>query len=100
VEPNIVSALTTEEEQKIAKWRNSHGTGEAAALELATLGDRQLERAVDALKGILVFGEFNKAAAVAEPTQKVTEPKPPKLDALLAPSKIDTPAAVKPPEKP
>lgn len=58
VEPNIVSALTTEDEMRISKWRASHGTGEAAALELANLGDKQLERAVDALKGVLVFDAF------------------------------------------
>ena len=58
IEPNIVSALTSEEELRIAKWRASHGTGEAAALELANLGDKQLERAVDSLKGVLVFDAF------------------------------------------
>jgi len=58
VEPNIVSALTSDEELRIAKWRASHGTGEAAALELANLGDKQLERAVDSLKGVLVFDAF------------------------------------------
>lgn len=58
VEPNIVSALTSEEEMRISKWRASHGTGEAAALELANLGDKQLERAVDSLKGVLVFDAF------------------------------------------
>ncbi len=58
VEPNIVAALTSEEESRVAKWRMVHGTGEAAALELANLGDRQLERAVDALKGVLVFDAF------------------------------------------
>lgn len=58
VEPNIVSALSSEDELRIAKWRASHGTGEAAAMELASLGDDQLERAVDALKGVLVFDAF------------------------------------------
>lgn len=97
VEPNIVSALTTDEEQKIAKWRASHGTGEAAALELANLGDRQLERAVDAMKGVLVFGEFNKQPEpVAE--QKEPERAPAKLDALLAPTKIESPSVVQPPK--
>lgn len=99
VEPNIVSALTTDEEQKIAKWRNSHGTGEAAALELANLGDHQLERAVDALKGVLVFGEFSKKPELAsEP--KEPERAPAKMDALLAPTKIESPAVVSPPAKP
>jgi carboxyl-terminal processing protease len=58
VQPNIVSVLSTEEEIRVAKWRTTHGTGEAAALEIANLGDKQLERAVDALKGVLVFESF------------------------------------------
>lgn len=72
VEPNIVAALTSEEEARIAKWRASHGTGDAAALELANLGDRQLERAVDALKGVLVFDAFvaRPLAPAAKPLEK------------------------------
>jgi carboxyl-terminal processing protease len=58
VEPNITSTLTTDEEIRVAKWRNNHGTGEAAAIEISNLGDRQLDRAVDALKGALVFESF------------------------------------------
>jgi carboxyl-terminal processing protease len=75
VEPNIVSALTSEEELRIAKWRASHGTGEAAALELANLGDKQLERAVDSLKGVLVFDAFvvRPLAPVAKPLKEKTE---------------------------
>ena len=74
VNPDIVSSLTPDEEAKVARWRLRHGTGEAAAIEIATLGDRQLERAVDALKGVLVFSDFtdpsDKAAGTqpAEPT--------------------------------
>lgn len=72
VEPNIVSALTSDEELRIAKWRASHGTGEAAALELANLGDKQLERAVDSLKGVLVFDAFvaPTLAPAAKPLEK------------------------------
>lgn len=69
VEPNIVSALTTDDELRISKWRASHGTGEAAALELANLGDKQLERAVDSLKGVLVFDAF-----VARPLAPAAKP--------------------------
>lgn len=58
VEPNIVSTLTTDEELRVSKWRNNHGSGEAAAIEIANLGDKQLERAVDVLKGALVFESF------------------------------------------
>lgn len=73
VEPNIVSALTSEEEMRVMKWRGSHGTGEAAALELANLGDKQLERAVDALKGVLVFDAF--VAPALAPAAKPLEEK-------------------------
>jgi carboxyl-terminal processing protease len=91
VEPNIVSTLTTKDELEINKWRASHSTGEAAALELASLGDRQLERAVDALKGVLVYADFAKST--------VTAPAPPptvKDPAKPAPPQSTTPAA-KPP---
>jgi len=77
VEPNIVSALTPDEESRIMTWRGSHGTGEAAAMELANLGDKQLERAVDSLKGVLVFDAFvaRPLAPVAKPFEKAEAPK-------------------------
>jgi carboxyl-terminal processing protease len=71
VAPDIVSSLTSDEEAKVARWRQRHGTGEAAAIEIAALGDRQLERAVDALKGVLVFSAFSDApSANATPARK------------------------------
>jgi carboxyl-terminal processing protease len=91
VEPNIVSTLTTKDELEINKWRASHGTGEAAALELASLGDRQLERAVDALKGVLVYADFAKT------TPPPAAPQPPTVKPAPAPSK---PAPAKPAQTP
>jgi len=81
VEPNIVSVLSTEEEIRVAKWRTNHGTGEAAAIEIANLGDKQLERAVDALKGALVFESFkpqeeSKPAPVKTPPPNVPKALP------------------------
>lgn len=81
VEPNIVSALSTEEEMSVAKWRNNHSTGEAAAIEISNLGDKQLERAVDALKGALVFESFRpkeepKPAPVKAPPPNVPKALP------------------------
>jgi carboxyl-terminal processing protease len=87
VTPNIVSNLTTDEEMKLTRWRSTHGTGEAAALEQANLDDHQLERAVDALKGVLIFNEFNTPAQAA-PVQPRPIPAPVKLDALMAPPKV------------
>lgn len=60
VEPNIISALTSDEEMKIFQWRVNSATGEARALDLAKLGDRQLERATDVLKGLMVYEQFKK----------------------------------------
>ncbi|MCB1227530.1 MAG: S41 family peptidase [Verrucomicrobiales bacterium] len=92
VEPNIISTLTPDEEARVAKWRSTHGTGEAAALELATLGDHQLERAADALKGILIYSAFNQPTPSAEPAAAPPPAAPPlKLDALLGPSNIEVP---------
>ncbi len=79
VVPDIVSSLEVEEEQRISRWRAQHGTGEAAALELATLGDKQLERAVDALKGALLFESFQakaKSATLLEPPPNVPKALP------------------------
>jgi carboxyl-terminal processing protease len=80
VEPNIVSALSTEEEIRVSKWRNNHGTGEAAAIEIANLGDKQLERAVDALKGALVFESFRPQE---EPKPKPVKTPPPNVPKAL-----------------
>jgi carboxyl-terminal processing protease len=55
VKPNIVSALTPDEERSVMEfWRRGESvTGDARAL--AKLGDRQLERAATTLRGVLVF---------------------------------------------
>lgn len=74
VEPNIVSALSTEEEIRVAKWRMNHSTGEAAAIEISNLGDKQLERAVDALKGALVFESFKPKEEPVKPAAVKTAP--------------------------
>ncbi len=82
VEPDIVSILTTKEELAINKWRSAHSTGDAAALELANLGDRQLERAADALKGVLVYAQFKDK----QPAPPATDPKPAALPELKEPA--------------
>jgi carboxyl-terminal processing protease len=75
VEPNIISALTSEEEMKVMQWRSSATLGEARSLELAKLGDRQLDRATDVLKGVLVYSEFQKTAP-KEPEPATPAPGP------------------------
>ncbi len=52
---SIVATLTPDEELRLFEWRRSHTQGSADPVQLAKLGDRQLERAVTALKGVLVL---------------------------------------------
>ncbi|MGI9241227.1 MAG: S41 family peptidase, partial [Verrucomicrobiales bacterium] len=70
VTPNIEITLTPAEERGLARWRNRANLGEDDQVELQHFRDRQLERAVDAMKGALVY-------------QKKSENKPagPKRDA-------------------
>ena len=79
VEPNIVSALTSEEEAKIMQWRISASAGEARALDLAKLDDHQLERAADVMKGLLIYADFKKAAPPPVPAASANPvtPAPP-----------------------
>ncbi|MFZ4768181.1 MAG: S41 family peptidase [Roseimicrobium sp.] len=78
IEPDIVSALTTAEESKVMQWRASNVVGEARTLDLANVGDRQLERATDVLKGLLVYQQFSKPtpapASSTAPTQAPAAP--------------------------
>lgn len=76
IEPNIVSALTSEEEGRVMQWRASNVIGEARSMDLAKLGDRQLERATDVLKGLLVYEQFNKAST-PPPAPAAPATKPP-----------------------
>lgn len=86
VTPNIISALTTDEELAVARWRNNHAEGETAAWDLASLGDKQLERAVDALKGVLVYQSFQTRTSVVEKNKPQSLKEEARLDALLAPT--------------
>jgi carboxyl-terminal processing protease len=87
IEPNIVSALTSEEEGRVMQWRASNVVGEARSLDLAKLGDRQLERATDVLKGLLVYEQFNKASTPAP----VPAPPVPSAPAAKPPAKAAAP---------
>jgi carboxyl-terminal processing protease len=52
--PDIIAPLTTAEESKLMDyWRKA--PADPDPVRLAKLGDRQLERAVTALKGVLVY---------------------------------------------
>ena len=97
VEPNIVSALTSDEELKIDQWRNSNSTAEARALEMTELGDRQLERATDVLKGLLVYEQFKAPASTPKPApvtpvmQAPDSKRPDVIKELITPKSFKNP---------
>ncbi len=85
VEPDIVSSLTSDEEARVMAWWRGEGRNDDDQWSLVELGDRQLERAVDALKGVLAVAAF-APEALAGPDP---EPEP---DVPAAPADQDEPA--------
>ncbi|MGK0187014.1 MAG: carboxyl-terminal processing protease [Verrucomicrobiales bacterium] len=57
VTPDIVATLTPEQEERVFKWwgASPDSRAQSDAKSLAMLGDRQLQRAIDALQGVLVL---------------------------------------------
>lgn len=55
VSPNIVSALTPDEERQLMKWWQRNSLPPEERKEVKEYHDRQLIRAVDAMKGALVY---------------------------------------------
>ncbi len=105
VEPNIVSALTSVEEGRVMQWRSDKTLGEARALDLARLGDRQLERATDVMKGLLVYEQFNKSTAppspapAPAPAPQASPPVPKPATLKPAPAPTPKPKPAPPPAK-
>ena len=61
VTPNIHATLTAEQERLLILQRKEELASESDKKELAAFRDSQLERAVDALKGTLIFQQKNAA---------------------------------------
>lgn len=57
VAPNIRATLTAEQERLLLLARRDGSLGEADKKELANFHDTQLERAADALKGVMIYAE-------------------------------------------
>ena len=74
VTPNIEITLTPAEEQDLARWRNRSNLSKEKQDELQHFRDRQLERAVDAMKGALVYQQ--KKADKPETTPKKPARRP------------------------
>ena len=70
VTPNIEITLTPAEEQDLARWRNRSDLSRNDQQELQHFRDRQLERAVDAMKGALVYQKRSEDKKPAGPEKK------------------------------
>ncbi len=57
VEPNIRASLTAEQDRLLLVQRREETASEGDKKELAQFRDVQLERAVDALKGVMIYAE-------------------------------------------
>ncbi len=60
VVPDIMAPLTSEEELRLMDYLRKAPAADSDPVRLAKLGDRQLERAVTALKGVLVYRASKK----------------------------------------
>ncbi|MFK5922900.1 MAG: S41 family peptidase [Verrucomicrobiota bacterium] len=104
--PNIVSTLTSNEEQQLMRWWQRDTLSPAERKKAENFHDRQLDRAVDAMKGALVYAKRKSETKVAEDTKKKnppadakkSDPKSTKKDAP-APT-TQTPAPPKTQKKP
>jgi carboxyl-terminal processing protease len=54
IAPNIISTLSVPEEKALMDWRRNHPQASSDPTQIAQLGDKQLERAVAAMKALLV----------------------------------------------
>jgi carboxyl-terminal processing protease len=57
VTPNIRATFTSEQERQLYLQRKEEEPGDLEKKELANFHDTQLERAVDALKGVMIYAE-------------------------------------------
>ncbi len=59
VSPTIRATMTADQERMLMMQRREDGYGESERKDLADFHDLQLDRAVDALKGVLIYGQKN-----------------------------------------
>jgi len=106
VEPNIIAPLTPTEEQNLLKWFNRDSLEPEERKKIDRFRDPQLLRAVDAIKGALVYAGVKEGGEtpVKEESKKEETPKAetkPATPETSAPEK-ETPVtpALEPPAKP
>lgn len=71
--PNIVAALTPKEEEQLAKWFNRESLTPKDREQIESFQDLQLTRAVDAMKGALVYTRRSGSESEVVENQAVPE---------------------------
>lgn len=94
VVPNIVATLTPAQEQQLSEWFSRESLEEDQRKRIENYVDPQLIRAVDAMKGALVYAKTLGAGAPA-----AEAPKSETAQAEAGPSSAPAPAPVTPPAK-
>ena len=69
VAPTIRATMTADQERLLMVQRREDGFGESERKELAGFHDTQLDRAVDAMKGVLSYGQKTEGAKKALPKE-------------------------------
>lgn len=104
--PNIVATLTPAQEQQLAEWFSRATLAPEERERVENFTDPQLVRAVDAMKGALVYAKTLVSGEVAAktPGEEVPKeaPKPeakkPEVETATPPSDPEKPAAPAPPQ--
>ncbi|RYD38221.1 MAG: S41 family peptidase [Verrucomicrobiaceae bacterium] len=89
ITPNLISTLTAGDEKRIFEYFRDHGAAQPDPAALAKLGDRQLERAVTALRGILAYKPSGAAATAAPAPAPASDPSPALNSAPASPTAPD-----------
>lgn len=72
VAPNIVATMTQEQERQLLLQRREEMLGEVEKKELVNFRDTQLERAVDSLKGVMIYADRVAPAKSAQSAPAAT----------------------------
>jgi len=102
VVPNIVAPLTPAQEQALAEWFSKDTLSPEEQKKLGNFNDSQLIRAVDAMKGALVYSAIREEGAPAAAPAKGETPsiETEKPDSPAAPEKPEAPVAPAPATSP
>lgn len=97
--PNIVATLTPKQEVELMRWFNRETLSPEAREEAERFRDPQLIRAVDAMKGALVYSDIRKGPGETEPAKEADSAPEANPEKKAEPEKEAEPEEKAEPEK-